>query len=146
MIIILNKQIKSEGIDLLICFIPGILVYYLTDLKTEFPSIIINYYLSIIYFLYGILLTLIKGKTVGDVIERIIIVHRKGIVKAKIYSMLRILIKTSLIFFLSDVINYNFSNIIGPIMLLVPIKLETKDGVYYSILNFLFKLKYIDIC
>lgn len=134
---ILKKQLLSEIIDITICVIPAIGSYYLTELKFQFSSINVLYLLSIIYFVYGILLTFIAdGRSIGDNIMKIELISTKTGNKSKASFLIREVIKSGSIFYIADLQNIEYIVIIVIFLLLFPFKFTLNKYIYYSLLSF----------
>ncbi|MHB2149762.1 RDD family protein [Calditrichota bacterium LG25] len=132
---ILFKQYLAELIDICICIIPAILVYYFTNLKDEIESLNIRYLLSAIYLFYGILSTFFEtGQTVGDKIMNILLINTKNGKPSRLGSLIRIIYKAYILFVIADIENvslimYSF------ILIIFPFKFKKSNYTYYSLLS-----------
>jgi len=132
---ILFKQYLAELIDICICLITAILVYYFTNLKDNIESLNIRYLLSVIYFFYGIFSTFFEtGQTVGDKMMNILLINTKNGKPSRLVSLIRIIYKSYILFVIADI--ENVSLIMYSFFLIIfPFKFKKSNYIYYSLLS-----------
>jgi len=138
------RQYFSEVIDLALCLITSLMVFIFSDLK----NLQINVYhlIPIVYLVYGLFSFFIgKGRSIGDISQRIVLIRTNSGKNAKFLFLIRMFVKTIIIFFLLNFKNIGFIYILISLMIIIPIKIRTKDYVYYSMLSFGSKTTYTDI-
>lgn len=139
---ILLRQYLSEGIDLILCFIPSIGISYfisinaMLNIQNVFPSV---------YFIYGLLSTFLgHGKTIGDMLNNLVMIRINTGRTSTILFFGRQTIKVMILFMVS---NYEMLNIASALMiffLIFPFRFQLHKYVCYSLLSYGSKTTYVD--
>ncbi len=138
------KQLLSELIDISICLLPSIGIFYFSELRNEIDLLNITYILSFVYLVYGIIMTLGgNGQSVGDNIIKIKFISTKDGQNSKIKFLLRIIYKSLILFALAD-LGYANLTTISMALTMFPIKFSKGKYTYYSFLSVGFNSTYIN--
>ncbi len=147
---ILKKQLIAGILDLIICSIAGIMVYFTSGLIEIFNFLNILNVIGFIYLIYTIIGFLFAGRSPGDSLQGIILIKAKTGKYSRFSFFFKEMIKILLIFYISllklDDFNIETGIIIFVfLMLLYPVKYSDENYKYFSILNFVSKTIYKDI-
>jgi uncharacterized RDD family membrane protein YckC len=147
---IIKKQLLVGSIDIIICAIPGILVYYLSNLTQLFEFLNILFIIGFVYSIYVLLTTFGGGRSPGSSLLKIILIQNRTGKSSRLYYFIREFFKILFIFYLalSDLNNLTLEDgilIFVFLSLLFPVKYQDDKVIYYSSLNNFLKIRYINI-
>ena len=140
---IVFKQIVSEFVDVILCMIPALLIYFFSRIDTRPLNFV--HITALIYLLYTWLSTFLSnGQSIGDIIQKIILINTKKGERSKSFFLIRSVIKSAVIFLIAGFDQTNLVYLIIIVLLFFPIKIVTKDFTYYSFLSLGFRTTYIN--